>query len=188
LGAFPAQAKISSCPARSIRLLFARLSEAAGAVSKQERTTIMIEPKEILEAYELHGQALVQANALNKTAVFDALTSAGVTVVIVTFDGEGDSGQIENIQAHAGEREAELPTLPVQFQKVAWNSHKLDASSLGLREAIEGLCYDYLERAYGGWENNDGGFGDFTFDVAARQIDLEFNVRFSDFTTFSHTF
>ena len=188
MGAFPAQAKISSCPARSVRLLFARLSEAAGAVSKQERTTIMIEPKEILEAYELHGQALVQANALNKNAVFDALTSAGVTVVIVTFDGEGDSGQIEDIQAYAGEAEAKLPTQAVQFQQVAWNSHKLDASALGLREAIETLCYDYLEQEHGGWENNEGAFGEFTLSVADRTIELEFNGRISEVHTTSHTF
>jgi hypothetical protein len=36
----------------------------------------------------------------NKTALFDALGAAKITVV-VAFDGYGDSGQIENIDAKA---------------------------------------------------------------------------------------
>ncbi len=35
----------------------------------------------------------------NKTALFDALATANITAVVVTFDGYGDSGQIENIEA-----------------------------------------------------------------------------------------
>ena len=148
----------------------------------------MIEPQEILEAYQLHEKALTQANALNKTSVFEALAVAGVTLVSATFDGEGDSGQIENIQAHAGDAEAQLPTLSVEFQKVAWNSPKLKASSIDLREAIETLCYDYLEQEHGGWENNDGAFGEFTLRVAERSVELEFNGRFSDVHTSLYTF
>ena len=37
-----------------------------------------------------------------------------------------------------------------------------------------------LEQEQGGWENNDGAFGEFTFDVAERTIELEFNGRFTD--------
>jgi hypothetical protein len=57
-----------------------------------------------------------------------------------------------------------------------------------MAEAIEQLCYDFLEQEHGGWENNDGAFGEFTFNVAERTVELEFNGRFSDFTTSSHTF
>jgi hypothetical protein len=54
--------------------------------------------------------------------------------------------------------------------------------------AIETLCYDYLEQTNGGWENNDGGFGEFIFDVAARTVELEFNGRYTDTFTTNHTF
>jgi hypothetical protein len=57
-----------------------------------------------------------------------------------------------------------------------------------LREAIEELCYDYLSDKHDGWENNDGGFGTFVFDVATRAIELEFNARFIEFTTSTHEF
>ena len=43
----------------------------------------------------------------NKTALFDALAAAGITSVLVHFDGSGDSGQIEDIDATAGEQSAE---------------------------------------------------------------------------------
>ena len=37
-----------------------------------------------------------------------------------------------------------------------------------------------LEQTHGGWENNDGAYGEFTFDVAERTIKLDFNERISD--------
>jgi hypothetical protein len=40
-----------------------------------------------------------------------------------------------------------------------------------LHEAIDTLCYDYLEGSHGGWENNDGAFGEFHFDVDQRRVD-----------------
>lgn len=46
----------------------------------------------------------------NKTALFDALAAANITVVVVTFDGYGDSGQIENIEAKAGDEIVTLST------------------------------------------------------------------------------
>jgi hypothetical protein len=49
-----------------------------------------------------------------------------------------------------------------------------------LRDAIETLCYDYLEQEHGGWENNDGAYGEFQFDVAERTIELEFSSRYTD--------
>ncbi len=59
---------------------------------------------------------------------------------------------------------------------------------LPLREAVEELCYGYLEQKYGGWENNDGAFGEFRFDVAERRIALDFNGRFTDYSHSSHAF
>src|SRR3546814_8041154 len=39
------------------------------------------------------------------------------------------------------------------------------------------MCYDLLESKHGGWENNEGGYGEFTFDVAAGTIVFDFNYR-----------
>src|ERR1039457_2423674 len=53
------------------------------------------------------------ANLLNKSAVFDVLTAAGITEVAVASDGYGDSGQIQTINAYIGETEVELPKSPL---------------------------------------------------------------------------
>jgi hypothetical protein len=57
-----------------------------------------------------------------------------------------------------------------------------------LTEAVENLAWDYLEERHAGWENNDGAFGTFVFDVAGRTITLEHNERFTDVTTSTHEF
>ncbi len=39
---------------------------------------------------------------LNKAALFEALAAAGITTAVVTFDGSGDEGQVEEVAAYAG--------------------------------------------------------------------------------------
>jgi hypothetical protein len=50
---------------------------------------------------------------------FDALAAAGLTLVEVEFDGEGDSGQIEGIYAYAGDARAELPESSLTLHQAA---------------------------------------------------------------------
>jgi hypothetical protein len=145
----------------------------------------MTDLTEMAKTYELHQHAVVQANALNKATVFDALAAAGIATVNVTFDGEGDSGQIDNITA---DDSPNIPQVQIELQKTGWGTGKLDSTQSTLHDAIETLCYDYLSQEQGGWENNDGAYGEFIFDVAQRSIELEFNARFSDSTLFNYSF
>jgi len=64
----------------------------------------------------------------------------------------------------------------------------LKRTSLPVREAIEQLAHDFLEETHAGWENNDGAYGEFTFEVASRAITLEYNARFTDAEHFEHSF
>ena len=54
--------------------------------------------------------------------------------------------------------------------------------------AVECLAYDVLERTHGGWENNDGAYGDITFDVAERTITLDYNERYTASENYTHSF
>jgi hypothetical protein len=148
----------------------------------------MSDTDKIMASYKNHQKARAEANAITKTALFDALAAAEITRVAVTFDGEGDSGQIGEITAYKNDDECPLPVAEVEIQQVSWDGGKLDSTKSPLRDAIEALCYDYLSQEHDGWENNDGAFGEFEFDVAERTIELECNVRFSDATLFSHSF
>ena len=113
----------------------------------------------------------------NKTTLFDALAAAGITTVIVNFDGCGDSGQIEMIEAKAGDDVIPLPTVQIEIASAVWGSATIDRQTRPVEEAIEILVHDVLNQNHGGWENNDGAYGEYTFDVAERTITLDYNER-----------
>ena len=54
-------------------------------------------------------------------------------------------------------------------------------------EAIEQLAYDLLSLTHCGWENNDGAYGEFVFDVAKQSISLEHNERYVTAELYSHS-
>ena len=114
------------------------------------------------------------SNAADKNAVFDVFAEIGIHTVTVGFDGYGDSGQIESIEAFdAGNNPIALPdNRPVRFQGVE----------------TETMAFGYLEETHCGWENDDGAFGTFVFAVPLRTITLEHNSRFTDVVTSQHRF
>ncbi len=136
-------------------------------------------------AYEARAATVRPAN---KTVLFDALVAAGVTQVIVTFDGYGDSGQIEDISALAGGESVDLPEAQIIIARVIWGVDEIAESTMSVEEAIEQLAYDFLAETHGGWENNDGAYGEFTFDVAEWEITLDYNERYTATESYEHTF
>jgi hypothetical protein len=129
----------------------------------------------------------------NKAAVMATLAAAGITSVVVEFDGCGDEGQIESIVATSGEVTVQLPGGCVAIvdpdDEGTTSSDEEAAESDGdtpLTEAIETLCYDLLEQEHNGWVNNEGAYGTFTFTVADGSIDLDFTQRSSE--NYEHRF
>jgi hypothetical protein len=148
----------------------------------------MVDMQSILESIEQHRKTLSETTKANKAVIFEALSAAGIDLVNVTFDGEGDSGQIENIIARKGEVQIPISDQTVTVQSASWDGKEVTVREQSLGEAIEQLCYDFLEQEHGGWENNDGAFGEFTLDVEGKNVELEFNGRYSDVHTSTHTF
>jgi hypothetical protein len=124
----------------------------------------------------------------NKTALFDALAAAGITHVFVHFDGYGDSGQIESVEAQADGSTVAMPKAKVEIARAEWGQAEPEHSTVTVADAVEQLAYDFLTDKHDGWENDDGAYGDFTFDVAARTITLDYNERFVDSTHSQHVF
>ncbi len=125
----------------------------------------------------------------NKATLFEALARVGITTVLVEFDGYGDSGQIEDVSAHAGPDVAvNLPQSNVDIAQVECGSLKIVRQTLSVKEAIETLAYDLLEKTHGGWENNQGAYGDFLFAVAERTITLNYNERIETSEYTQHVF
>jgi hypothetical protein len=129
-----------------------------------------------------------ELRAVNKTAVFDALAAAGITIVVVAFDGCGDSGQIENVEAKADDEIVALPSGQVQIASAVWDQAEPERTAVTVHDAIERLVLDFLGMTHDGWENSDGAYGDFTFDVAERTITLDYNERYIQSEYSQHVF
>ncbi len=126
--------------------------------------------------------------ALSKAIIFAALAEAGIHKVSIELDGSGDSGQVDDILGWNAAGDT-IPLTP--------SERKLQLASpvpgnppveMTFQDAIETLAYDYLEETHCGWENNDGAFGTFVFDVPDRTITLEHNERYTEVTTSTHEF
>jgi hypothetical protein len=105
-----------------------------------------------------------------------ALKLAAVQVARVTseYDGYGDSGQIESVSYFNAANEDLTKTI-----------------ESGLDQQVQDLLYDLLEVRHGGWENNDGACGSFTWNVAETVatgggLSHEHNDRFTDYSTTIH--
>jgi hypothetical protein len=125
--------------------------------------------------------------AYTKNLIFAALAEAGIHKVSVEFDGSGDSGQIEDILAW----NAAGDTVPLPSDRKVQLASPMPGNppvEMTFQDAIETLAYDYLEETHCGWENNDGAFGTFVFDVPDRTITLEHNERYTEVSTSTHEF
>ncbi len=68
----------------------------------------------------LRAQLEAELFNLNKAVLLNALALAGVTHVVVTFDGYGDSGQIESVEARAGDYDITMPGASIEIAEAVW--------------------------------------------------------------------
>jgi hypothetical protein len=110
-----------------------------------------------------------------KSQIFSRLAALGADTAHVEYDGEDDSGQIHTIAATAADG------TPVELNVFADAGG--DPQYPTLHDCIEDFCWDLLVLHHAGYENNDGGFGTFTFTVPDKTIELRHSDRFVDFST-----
>ncbi len=139
----------------------------------------------VTEEASARSRAAAEILPTNKSALFECLAAARITTAIVEFDGSRDSGQIEGIIARREDQVIDLPRGPVQITTILWDGSTV-ASSMSVGEALEALAYAFLEEEHGGWEDNEGAYGEFTFDVADRSISLNYNERVVESVHFHH--
>ena len=133
--------------------------------------------------------------------LFDTLAQTKVSSIEVSFEGCGDSGQIESVaytdSKGKGIDEADLDKIIVKgsektsYHKWDEKTKKLvltEAKEGNIREIIEEVCYDKLGASHGGWELNEGSYGTFNFDVSTRKVTLEYNERIEEVRTSEESF
>lgn len=125
----------------------------------------------------------------NLRRILPVLRQHGIEAVTVSFNGEGDSGSIDDISYAPRERGDEIKSLPVEhfgtttfFDEGQWR-RQAGLRQSTLNEALDELTYDYLEETGVDWYNNDGGYGELVIDVQAGTVSLDVKVRYTETST-----
>lgn len=135
----------------------------------------------------------------NLDIMFDLLGGVGVESFVVTFDGGGDDGQIEESSEFKPQKKSVLKKAEALLEEVVEGAKVSNGTRYGpngseqmwkenptLNEIIESVCYESLEKVSGGWEINEGSYGSFHFDVKKRKMTLDFNERVIDSNNFQY--
>lgn len=102
-----------------------------------------------------------------RTALAVQLLAVGVTQVHIDYDGEGDEGSIGDIEYFKGDERAEIVAI----------SEPLSEAPETLRDRIVDIAYAVLEMIHGGWEINEGSFGNLRWNTRTNIITIEHSER-----------
>lgn len=92
----------------------------------------------------------------------------GVSSVWIEYAGYGDSGQLESIGTTP-----KLHMDDIEFDSVSYPWRPDVPVKRSLKAALEDFVWDEITSRYGGFENNDGGQGELTWDINSNQITLD---------------
>lgn len=132
----------------------------------------------VLPLYEQDLAKRARRLPLIKAELIKALAAIKANLALITYDGCGDNGQIESVEAfRANGKSVSLDTPPFELAVEASETTGRYAS---LREALDDYAWELLAVNHQGFENDDGGFGTITIDVARGTVTLDHNDRFTD--------
>lgn len=113
----------------------------------------------------------------NKIAILSALKAADIMKATASYEGGGDSGGVESVYfepALQGDKTVHLKYVESQWKEGEGYSTVVNEKDFTFEKALEHFAYDAINRSgHGGWENNEGGRGELTFDVEAGSVKLE---------------
>ena len=131
-------------------------------------------------------QITMKDDALNVwRKVLSTCRSANYAQIVVTFDGCGDSGQIEDMDfqfnndpplKHPATRSVGVFDVREGFEhhEGKWQPI-IKQKELTLADALEIITYDILNTNISGWEINEGTSGTVTYDIDTGAIKCEFS-------------
>lgn len=92
----------------------------------------------------------------NLDSIFEEMKDVGVNTGYITFDGGGDSGDIDNFIDYKGQKQ-----------------HKVN-------DVVIDNLYNILENFYGGWEINEGSYGSFNFSIDEEKGTKKLYINFNE--------
>jgi hypothetical protein len=156
---------------------------------------MQIDMSEVMKTLETEQGIAKAKAAATKLLIRDAMKEAGVSLIEVTFDGSGDSGQVEDVVAQTGvgvQAPDSWEKATVYAPHTSWERvegeegrpamRQVEHLTTPLREAVEDFTYTALEGLGVDWYNNDGGFGTLTLTLVDGELELELDVstRFAE--------
>jgi hypothetical protein len=116
--------------------------------------------------------------------ILKMIRAAGGKRITIEFDGSGDSGSITGvaIEPHSMDFPVVYNEDKSTWKDGTWNTESTPKTQ-PVKEALEQICYDMLERTGIDWYNNDGGFGQLEFDLETGETNLEVSTRYTEYNT-----
>lgn len=109
----------------------------------------------------------------------------GIKQVKVSFQGGGDSGEVESVDAETGDGkpiDLEAETIDgwenqsSYIQGGGWK-RELKRSRMTLAQLLTNLTYDALQQSEHDWYNNDGGQGELTIDFTQSPPEIRIDIQ-----------
>ena len=144
--------------------------------------------------------------------VWPLLESSPLSAIDLEYYGSGDSGGFEEVHFHFkdgsesrhhslswGQQEnfpwddLGLPKVPVLRQHQYWQGHELVIEDQRIVQddiinAMIEVAESFLSYHHSGWENNDGGRGEVTFDIENRKMTLHHQEYYTETANYEHDF
>jgi hypothetical protein len=113
------------------------------------------------------------------------LKKLGAVRVVITYDGAGDSGQIDSVELEDKDGKSIQIPEDMMVEVISYSGtytpqgfeEKSEVCNVKLVDALDGFCCDHLQDNGIDWYNNDGGFGKQIIDVEKATAKLEHNMR-----------
>lgn len=104
-----------------------------------------------------------------RTKLLKKFQEIDVSQIEVVYSGYGDSGQLDDITITP----LKVSLREIEFDSITHPWRPDEVIKRNLREALEDFVWDEITSRYGGFENNDGGQGELTWDITDNTITLD---------------
>ena len=124
------------------------------------------------------------ANEQEKTTLLTQLNLLGAKKVVVTFQGGGDDGQIEEVfMTDNNNAYIDIPNDMIAWTTLTYGDQQSEQRQTKLVDALEDLCSRALDNTGLDWYNNDGGQGNLEINFKDNPPSIKLNVGINHTTT-----
>lgn len=154
-------------------------------------TTTETLKNDFMESFKKELEETKAKGKTNKDKILAKLKDLGITLVTVSYQGSGDSGDFENACLAPADIEKGVPedalsvnTVTILVKESDFKDGKWEAKQhekeVPLSVAIQDMTYDLLESSHPGWEINEGSDGHFDIDVESGSVRLSHTSYYTE--------